>query len=156
LDFNQDKVCEFIVLANGTMVENGTILFPACSELLESLEKLPENLDANHKRIINGKIEEISRTAKNLTRNVDENVPASDKVIAVRTLSSAAQKRTNLDWSLSNPPEHEWYRGKYVAIENARVVGSGRTSGEALAEARKDNPKRGVLLKLVSDVDIGL
>jgi Family of unknown function (DUF5678) len=58
--------------------------------------------------------------------------------------------------SLSDEPNIEQYRGKYVAIENNKVVASGTNSIETLAEARKENPNRKVLLKLVSDSDIGL
>jgi hypothetical protein len=58
--------------------------------------------------------------------------------------------------SQSDEPKLEQYRGKYVALENNKVVGSGKNSMEALSEAIKDNPKRKVLLKLVSDSDIGL
>lgn len=58
--------------------------------------------------------------------------------------------------SVENVQNLERYSGMYVALENNRVVGSGKNSMEALAEARKDDPKRKVLLKLVSDSDIGL
>jgi hypothetical protein len=58
--------------------------------------------------------------------------------------------------SQSDVPNLERYRGKYVAIENNKVVASGYNSIEALAVARKDDQKRKFLQKLVSDSDIGL
>jgi hypothetical protein len=131
-------------------------LFPAYFVFLDSVEKLPDDIDERQKRIINDKIEELYRTTKDITRSIREYVPVSDNITATKVPASKVQRNTNLDWLLTNPPELEHYRGRYVAIENAKVVGSGRTSGEALAEARKDNPKRKVLLKLVSDTDIGL
>jgi hypothetical protein len=128
-------------------------IFPAYDGLVRSLEKLPENLNDNQRRIINDKIEEISKTIK---RDIVENVSVSDKLTPEKISAAEVQKKTNLDWILSNPSELEQYIGKYVAIENAKVVGSGNTSIEALTEARRDDPSRKVLLKLVSDTDIGL
>lgn len=128
-------------------------LFPAYAELVQSLERLPDNIDDRQKIIINEKIEEISKT---ITENIIENVAIADKAKAEKIPASEALRKTNLDWIVSNPPELEQYKGKYVAIENGKVVGSGTTSVEAVEEARKDIPNRKVLLKLVSDTDIGL
>jgi Family of unknown function (DUF5678) len=129
-----------------------TVLFPAFPKLIESLEKLPENIDDEQRRIINEEIEKLSKT---IARNNDEHA-ITERATIQKIPSSQIQEKTNLDWLLSNPPELEQYRGKYVAIENAKVIGSGKTSVEALAKARKDNPRRKVLLKLVSDSDIGI
>ncbi|HEX2304940.1 MAG TPA: DUF5678 domain-containing protein [Nitrososphaeraceae archaeon] len=117
---------------------------------------MPDDIDEEQKWIINEKIEELYQTTNSITHSIREYVPVSDNVTATKIQASKVQRKTNLDWLLTNPPELERYRGRYVAIENAKIVGSGRTSGEALAEAKKDNPKRKVLLKLVSDTDIGL
>lgn len=94
-----------------------------------------------------------------LINSLNENIDEHGKMIVQQVINQLTNNAVTLDTGLAVAPnvdELERYRGRYVAIENNRVVASGTNSVEALAEARKDNPKRKVLLKLVSDSDIGL
>jgi len=143
---------------------------PAYWKLVETIGKLPDNATDEQRKWINEKIEELSRT---ITEEIVESVPISDKttahkgikressdafriadnVAAFETTTADITKNHNQDF---DSLELEKYRGKYIAIENGEIVGSGETSLEALREARKNNPNRKVSLKLLSDVDIGL
>jgi Family of unknown function (DUF5678) len=149
-------VAVYDTMPEETVKKNLTESFPSYFKLIQSIVKLPENIDEKDKYIINKKIEEAWRTVETITRNIVEDVSTNDKTTINKIPSSEVQKKTNLDWIISNPPELEQYKGKYVAIENAKVVGSGKTSVEAFTQAKKDNPGRKVLLKLVSDSDIGM
>jgi hypothetical protein len=136
--------------------KNVSELFPAYPKLLEAINELPENIDEIYRKTINEKIEDVSTTLKTITRNITENVSSSEKLTTRIMSVSTTQKKVNLNRILSSPSEFAEYRGKYVALEDGEIVGSGKTSIEALTEARRGNPERKISLKLLSDTDIGL
>lgn len=79
-----------------------------------------------------------------------------DSLIAPDKNVQTAEMNPNLKWAVSNSTELNYYRGKYVAIKDGRVIGSGNTSIEAKKEARKKKPDGKITLMLVSETDFGL
>lgn len=72
------------------------------------------------------------------------------ELIASYKVETGSSTRTSTDDELAS------YYGKYVALEDNKIVGSGNTSADALSQARSENPERKVKIKYVSDSDIGL
>jgi hypothetical protein len=79
-----------------------------------------------------------------------------DSLIAPDEKVQAAEMNPNLKWVASNPVELNNYNGKYVAIKDGKVIGSGNTSIEAKKEARKKEPEGKITFMLVSNNDFGL
>lgn len=62
----------------------------------------------------------------------------------------------DLEWIASHPEELNKFQGKYIAIADGKIVGSGESLSEARSRAKKNAPNKEPMIMGVSDSDFGL
>ncbi len=88
--------------------------------------------------------------------DVDEIVLKSIKNYFKDSVLSVEKKleiKDDIEWIASNPEELKQFKGKYVAISENKILGSGKTSKEAFDEAKRKDPTCDPLIMLNSSLD---